>query len=205
MWVPRQGRAIFGVAILTVLVFAAMRIPAKSESSGGAVSRRDAAKALIEARGESPAAGCKEPFFKDVPCSDAGWGWIEKLRTDRLTSGCDPSGPRFCPDEPIFRAQTAIMVAKSVAGSDEAVPVSYGPDPATRRAYSCAAEKPNTHFKDVGAADIFCRYVHYLWARDAIAGKEGDSFGPGGTMTSAEMAEFLGRGFRGSKGGKTGR
>ena len=205
MWVPGQGRAVLGAALLSGFVFVAMRIPDKKESSGGAISRREAAKALVEARGESPAGGCKEPFFKDVPCADAGWGWIEKLRTDRLTSGCDPSGPRFCPDDPLNRAQTAMMVARAMAGSDAAVPVSYGPDSSTRRSYSCDPGKPALHFKDAAASEIFGRHVHYLWAKGVLAGEKEDSFNPGGTMTRAEMADFLGKSFKGSKTGKTGR
>ena len=202
MWTPKQGRAIFGAAVLVTLMVAATKIPAKKEEAGGAVSRRDAAKALIQARGESPATGCKDPYFKDVPCADAGWGWIEKLRLDRLTSGCDPSGPLFCPDNAMIRAQVAMMVTRSLAGNDDAVPMSYGPDPATKRSYSCDAGKPNLHFKDVTAADIFCKHVHYLWAKNLLAG---DAFAAAGTMTSGEMTEFLAKSFKGSKGGKSGR
>ncbi|HKF43358.1 MAG TPA: hypothetical protein VKG01_09670, partial [Thermoanaerobaculia bacterium] len=164
---------------------------AAAKSSG--VTRRDVAKYVIQARGESPASGCTTPFFTDVPCSDPGWGWIEKMRTDELTKGCDPPKPLFCPDASITRAQAAMFVSRSANGGEASVPVSYGPDAVTRRSYSCDAAKPSLHFKDVTTSDIFCQHAHFVWAKGAIP--EADVFRPKDSVTKAEMDEMVLKGF----------
>lgn len=199
MWSPTQGRTIFVVAGVVLLVFGASRL-LRVKGASAAVTRREAAASVIQARGESPATGCTAPFFTDVPCSDPGWGSIEKLRMDKLTHGCDPARGLFCPDDLLTRAQLAMVVARSVAGSEDAVPLSYGPDPATRRSYSCEAGKLNLHFKDVTTADIFCQHVHYLWAKGRMADSP-DTYEPAKSMTRGEMAKFLAAGFGTTKAG----
>ena len=199
MWSPARARMIFGAAALVVIAFVAMRLLRTAGGAADGVTRRDAARFLIEARGEAPATGCTTPFFSDVPCSDAGWGWIEKLRTDKLTHGCNRAMALFCPDTDISRAQLAMMVARSVAGREDAVPLSYGPDPATGRSYSCEPAKPSLHFKDVSPAEIFCQHVHYLWAKGRMADSP-DTFAPTRSTTRRELTKFLAAGF-GSRGG----
>jgi hypothetical protein len=89
----------------------------------------------------------------------------------------------------------ALFIGRAVAGSDAAVPVSYGPDPVTGRSYSCDSGSPNLHFTDITTSDIFCRAVHYLWARDVISGFPDNSYQPGGLVTRGAMAKFLANGF----------
>ena len=162
------------------------------------VSRRDVAKYVIQARGESPATGCATPFFTDVPCSDPGWGWIEKMRTDELTKGCDPPKPLFCPDTFVTRAQAAMFVSRSANGGEASVPVTYGPDSVTGRSYSCDAAKPSLHFKDVAPSDIFCQHAHFVWAKGAIP--EADNFRPKDNVTKEEMEDMVRKGFEVRKG-----
>jgi len=163
----------------------------KPEPKG--VSRRDVAKYIIQARGESAATGCTTPFFTDVPCSDPGWGWIEKMRTDELTKGCDPPKPLFCPDASITRAQAAMFVARSANLGEANVPLTYGPDSATGRSYSCEAARPSLHFKDVTTSDIFCQHAHFVWAKGAIP--EAETFRPKESVTKEEMEEMVRKGF----------
>src|SRR5262245_277839 len=114
-----RARVLGAVVVATaVLGVACSKEKAGAAAEKSTVSRRDMAKYLIEARGESPATGCTTPFFTDVPCSDAGWGWIEKLRLDELTKGCDPPKPLYCPDRSVTRAQAAMFVSRSATGGE---------------------------------------------------------------------------------------
>jgi hypothetical protein len=89
----------------------------------------------------------------------------------------------------------ALFIARGVAGSDAAVPGTYGPDPVTGRSYSCSSASPNLHFTDIATSDIFCRHVHYLWARDVISGFPDNSYQPTAFVTRGAMAKFLSNGF----------
>ena len=184
--------AIFGVSCSKEKA-SSEQVSAKAEPAKIGVTRRDVAKYVIQARGESAATGCTTPFFTDVPCTDPGWGWIEKMRTDELTRGCDPPKPLFCPDTLITRAQAAMFVARSVNGGEARVPATYGPDAATQRSYSCDPAKPSLHFKDVTTSDIFCRHAHFVWARGAIP--EAENFRATDNVTKEEMEEMVLKGF----------
>ena len=50
------------------------------------------------------------------------------------------------------------------------MPETYGPDPNTGNSYSCNPSSPDLYFTDVTTSDSFCKHVHYLWARNVIAG-----------------------------------
>jgi hypothetical protein len=190
----RIARKFFAVAILG-LIASGTGCSREESKPVRTVTRRDAARFIIEARGESLATGCATPFFADVPCSDAGWGWIERLRTDGLTRGCDRPVPSFCPDEVVLRAQGAMFMARAAAGGEGSVPLTYGPDPATGRKYSCDPGKPDLHFKDVHAAEIYCQHVHYLWARGALA-SAGELYRPADKLTWDELNGFLVKDFK---------
>src|SRR5262249_26978761 len=85
----------------------------------------------------------------------------------------------------------AIFIAKAIAGSGPAVPVTYGPDPITGLSYSCAAGAPNLHFSDVETSDTFCKHVHYLWALGIVSGCSATEYCPSGSVTRDAMAKFL--------------
>jgi hypothetical protein len=89
----------------------------------------------------------------------------------------------------------ALFIARAVAASDAAVPVTYGPDPVTGRSYSCNAASPNLFFSDIHTSDIFCRHVHFLWAKNVISGFADGTFGPALAVTRGAMAKFLANGF----------
>jgi len=54
------------------------------------------------------------PLFGDVANDHPYCAWIEQLWRDTLSAGCDPATGRFCPDDPITRAQAAMLVEKAV-------------------------------------------------------------------------------------------
>ena len=113
-----------------------------------------------------------------------------------MTTGCVTTPPRqYCPGDNVSRGQMALFIGRAVAGSDAAVPQTYGPDPVTGRSYSCNAGTPNLHFTDIATSDIYCRHTHFLWARDVISGFPDGSYGPALPVTRGAMAKFLANGF----------
>jgi hypothetical protein len=96
----------------------------------------------------------------------------------------------------VTRAQMAIFMAKAIfaPGGGNAVPEAYS-DSATGNSYSCSAASPNLHFTDVLVSDSYCKHVHYLWARNFIAGCTFNQYCPNGDVTRGEMAKFLSNAF----------
>jgi hypothetical protein len=133
-------------------------------------------------------------LFTDVAPEDPFCRHVHYIYAAGVTTGCEPG--KFCPNPDVTRAQMALFVARAVAASDAAVPVSYGPDPVTGRSYSCDAGSPNLHFTDVTTSDLFCRHVHYLWAKDVISGFPDGSYGPALNVSRGAMAKFLANGFK---------
>jgi len=135
-------------------------------------------------------------LFTDVSPTDPFCRHVHYIFATGVTTGCVTTPPRqYCPGDDVNRGQMALFIARGVAGSDAAVPVSYGPDPVTGRSYSCNPASPNLHFIDITTSDIFCRHAHYLWAKDVISGFPDNSYQPGGLVTRGAMSKFLANGF----------
>jgi hypothetical protein len=133
-------------------------------------------------------------LFSDVAPENPFCRHVHYIFGTGVTAGCEAG--KYCPDPAVMRAQMAMFIARAIAGSDAAVPVSYGPDPATGRSYSCDPASPNLDFTDVTVSDIFCRHVHYLWAKDVISGFADGTYGPSLDVTRGAMAKFLSNGFK---------
>jgi hypothetical protein len=133
-------------------------------------------------------------LFSDVPPSNAFCRHVHYIYSTNVTTGCEPG--KYCPDPNLTRAQMALFISRAIAGSDVAVPQTYGPDPVTGRSYSCNPASPNLHFTDITTSDIFCRATHFLWARDVISGFPDGSYGPSVAVTRGAMARFLANGFK---------
>jgi hypothetical protein len=56
-----------------------------------------------------PASG----IFADVPVDDPFAPWIERLFAEGITSGCGTSPLRYCPDQPVTRAQMAVFLVRA--------------------------------------------------------------------------------------------
>jgi hypothetical protein len=133
-------------------------------------------------------------LFSDIQPDNPFCRHVHYIYSTGLTTGCEAG--KFCPDPDVTRAQMALFMARAVAASDAAVPVSYGPDPLTGRSYSCDPGSPNLHFADVTTSDLFCRHVHYLWAKDVISGFPDGSYGSALNVSRGAMAKFLANGFK---------
>jgi hypothetical protein len=133
-------------------------------------------------------------LFDDVAPTDLDCKHIHYLAAENVTLGCDAT--HFCPDDPIARDAMASFVAKALVAPAGAlgVPTIYS-DPDTGREYSCAVGTPNVHFTDVPAGSFFCKHIHYLWARNVIAGCGATSYCPSEPVRRDAMAKFLANAF----------
>jgi hypothetical protein len=114
---------------------------------------------------------------------------VHLIAAQGITLGCNTGG-EFCPNDLVSRKAMALFVARAIAGSDPAVPMTYD-DPVTLRAYSCDPAQPNLHFADVTVEDMYCRHVHYLWARAVVDGYTPTTYGPNLMVRRDQMAKFL--------------
>jgi hypothetical protein len=62
------------------------------------------------------------PSFDDVPAGHFAYAFVEAVRRAGLTSGCSASPPRYCPEDPLSRAQAATMLARGLGFDPAAVP-----------------------------------------------------------------------------------
>ncbi len=62
----------------------------------------------------APAACAGTPFV-DVPADHPYCPWIDQLGADQITGGC--GGGNYCPDNPVTRAQLAMLLEKAMRGT----------------------------------------------------------------------------------------
>ena len=55
-------------------------------------------------------------------------GYIEAVAAEGITEGCDSSGTRFCPSDPVTRAQMATFLARALELTDTAYPDAFSDD-----------------------------------------------------------------------------
>lgn len=140
-------------------------------------------------------------LFTDVGPTDLFCRHIHYIRSQNVTLGCTPT--QFCPTTATQRGAMAMFIARALVApaGDPGIPAAVTVDPNTGlnefgfpRQYDCTSAT-GTHFTDVPSGAIYCKQVHYLWARGAIDGFPDGSFGPGGNVTRDQMSKFLVNGF----------
>ena len=134
-------------------------------------------------------------LFTDVTPTDIFCKHVHYIADQNVTLGC--AAGQYCPGDTVTRLQMASFIAKAIVapGGGGAVPTTYGPDPVTGLSYSCNQASPDTHFTDVPATDVFCRHVHFLWAKGVIAGCGATLYCPNDAVTRDAMAKFLSNAF----------
>jgi hypothetical protein len=130
-------------------------------------------------------------LFTDVAPEDVFCKHLHWLAAQKVTLAC--AATELCPSQNVHRDAMAGFIAEALVapGGDEAVPLTYGPDPATGRSYSCDEGSPNLHFIDLPVSDPHCRHANYLWARGLIAGCSETAFCATADVTRDQMAKFL--------------
>ncbi|HEY9421289.1 MAG TPA: S-layer homology domain-containing protein, partial [Thermoanaerobaculia bacterium] len=116
--------------------------------------------------------------FQDVPADYWAASWIEQIFQDGLTSGCASAPPRFCPEQPLTRAEMAVFLLRAKHGG------AYTPPAAT-----------GTVFSDVPAGDWAASWIEQLAAEGITTGCAPGLYCPEAPVSRAQMAAFLTRTF----------
>jgi hypothetical protein len=77
---------------------------------------------MIDYDSGAAAAGAALPTFSDVPFSHPYHNDIEILYANGLTGGCSTSPPKFCPDQIMDRAQSAVFMLRGSFGANYVPP-----------------------------------------------------------------------------------
>ncbi len=116
--------------------------------------------------------------FSDIPASDLFAPWIEQLAGFEITGGC--GGGKYCPDDPVTRAEMAVFLLKAEHGS------AYVP-PACTGLFSDVECEPVPAF----AVD----FIEQLFHEGITAGCGGGKYCPDAPNTRGQMAVFLDKTF----------
>lgn len=95
---------------------------------------------------------------------------IEAIKTAGITTGCDPVGDRYCPTQPVTRAEMAVFLVRALGEST-------GPHQGL--------------FTDVPPGTFYSASVESLAELGVTTGVGGGRYDPNGLVTRAQMATFL--------------
>jgi hypothetical protein len=115
-------------------------------------------------------------MFSDVPADAFAAAYIEEMARAEITTGC--GGGKFCPSDPVTRAQMAIFLLRTSHGPG------YSPPPAS-----------GTVFVDVPADSFGAKWIEQLALEGITGGCGGGSFCPNTQVARAPMSTFLVRTF----------
>jgi glucose/arabinose dehydrogenase len=111
--------------------------------------------------------------FGDVQPGDFAAAWIEDLFNQGITAGC--GNGNYCPNQPISRAEMAVLLLKTSLGAGYMPPTETG-----------------TVFADVHVGDFAAAWIEDLFNRGISGGCDSvPNFCPTRPVSRAEMAVFL--------------
>jgi len=118
-------------------------------------------------------------LFVDVPAGHWAQAWVERLRTEGITSGCASPPMQYCPAAEVTRDQMALFLLRAKYGAAYQPPVATG------------------MFADVEASHWAAPWIEQL-AREGVTGGCSTSprmYCPQSVVTREQMAVFLVRTF----------
>lgn len=116
--------------------------------------------------------------YADVPAGDTFYASVEHLTLAGVTAGC--GGGRFCPTDPVTRAQMAVLMERTLHGPDYAYP------------------KPGDTILDVDPCAPDAKFIYELTAEAITAGCGPEAFCPDSPLTRAQVAVWLLKGRHGA-------
>jgi len=125
-----------------------------------------------------PASGT---IFADVAAGDFASNWIEQLYTEGVTGGCATGPLRYCPANPVTRAQMAAFLLKVYHGTGYAPPPAQGV------------------FGDVPTNLPLAPWIEELARLAVTSGCGGTSYCPSNPVTRGQMAVFMAKTFHRSE------
>ncbi len=111
------------------------------------------------------------PYFNDVPATDPFFKFIQKLKDLGITSGCGSNN--YCPNDPVNRAEMAVLVIAARYGS---VPYTYPSTP---------------YFTDVPSSSVFFPFVQKMAQLGITSGCAAGLYCPNDSLTRGQMAVFI--------------
>ncbi len=112
--------------------------------------------------------------FSDVPSSDPFFGYIEFMVQGGYTTGCATGPTRYCPGEPISRAQMAVFLER------------------TKRGANFNRTPTGTVFTDVTVSTAFAGFIEQMFVDGITNGcGAGPTYCPSASVSRAAMAKFL--------------
>jgi hypothetical protein len=119
------------------------------------------------------------PHFTDVPDTHPFFKYIQKMKDEGLTTGCNsPANDQFCPGNTITRQAMAAFIIRATHGES----FTYTPTP-------WFPDVPNTH--------PFFKYIQKMRDDEITTGYADGTFKPGDYITRQAMAAFIARTFLG--------
>jgi len=147
----------------------------------GSVSRAQMAVFLERAlHGVGYAPPAATGLFADVPADYWAATWIEALYADGVTGGCATGPLRYCPEEPVTRAQMAVFLLRARHGQTYVPPAATG-----------------TVFGDVPPSYWAVAWIEQLAREGITTGCGGGDYCPDSPVARDQMAVFLSRTFLG--------
>lgn len=112
----------------------------------------------------------QNPSFSDVPCSHAFYGFIQRILTTMVTSGC--GGGLYCPDAEVTRRSMAAFIIRAMGESPAA----------------CTGV-----FSDVPPGSQFCGHIERMAQLSITSGCTATTYCPDLPVTRGQMAKFIRR------------
>ncbi len=110
------------------------------------------------------------PLFTDVPSSYLFVDYINLLKLNGITPGCNATG--YCPEEPMLRTEMAAFIIRALFGES----FSYTPTP---------------YFTDVPASHPYFKYIQKMRDQGITIGCTETTYCPDGQVSRGQMAAFL--------------
>jgi glucose/arabinose dehydrogenase len=149
--------------------------------AGSLVDRAEMAVFLVRAiHGSSFVPPAPTGVFADVPPSYWAAGYIEQLHADGVTTGCAANPLRYCPADPVTRAEMALFLLRARHGGNYTPPAGSG---------TLFADVPPSYFAD--------SWIEQLYAEGITTGCAANPlrYCPADTVGRDQMAAFLARTF----------
>ena len=112
--------------------------------------------------------------FEDVPPGHWAYDYIMAIYEAEITKGCSQNPLKYCPQDPVSRAQTAAFIVRAVEGEPPDLCGILG-----------------SPFTDVSPDTWPCTYIKLLYEAGITKGCGAGIYCPNDDVTRAQMAAFL--------------
>jgi hypothetical protein len=118
-------------------------------------------------------------IFSDVPATNPKQAWIEQFYREGITTGCGADPLRYCPDQPVTRADMSVFILRAIHGATYVPPTATGV------------------FSDVPGTSSKQPWIEQFYHEGITTGCGADPlrYCPDQSVTRADMAVFISRAY----------